>query len=99
MRTTAAENIAIAKKISEKLNEASTKTILMLPLNGVSAIDAVGQPFYGPEEDKALFDTLEKDITNSNVKLLKLNNNINEQEFAETAAKNLIELIRSDLKC
>ena len=34
----------------------------MLPLKGVSMIDAEGQPFYGPEEDKMLFDTLRKNI-------------------------------------
>ena len=35
---------------------------LMLPIKGVSMIDAEGQPFYGPAEDAALFETLKKGI-------------------------------------
>ena len=95
MRTTAEENIAIAKKLAEKLNSAATKTILMLPLRGVSAIDAAGQPFYGPSEDKALFTTLEREISNPHVKFLKMDNNINDKVFAETAAQNLIDLLNA----
>ena len=46
MRTTVEENELIARKIAEKLNMSNGKTILMLPLKGVSGIDAENQPFY-----------------------------------------------------
>ena len=93
MRTTVEENELIARKIAEKLNMSNGKTILMLPLKGVSGIDAENQPFYGYKEDKKLFDTL-KELTNKDVvKIEEMNCNINDIEFAHRAAQNLIDLM------
>ena len=94
MRTTAEENVGLGKVLAEKLNMAEGKTVLMLPLGGVSAIDAPGQPFYGPEEDKALFDTLRASI-GPKVELVELDNNINDDAFALAAAKKLVALLRA----
>jgi uncharacterized protein (UPF0261 family) len=95
MRTTVGENIQIGKKLSEKLNMASGKTALFIPLKGVSMIDAPGQAFYGPDEDKALFDTLRSGVNKSIVEVIEMDNNINDEEFALAAAKKLIELMDS----
>ena len=65
MRTTVEENRGLGKVIAEKLSMAKGPTALMLPLGGVSAIDAPGQPFYGPEEDAALFEELRRGISTS----------------------------------
>ena len=92
MRTTAAENVGLGKVLAEKLNLAKGDTVLMLPLKGVSAIDAEGQPFYGPEEDKALFDTLRQRL-GSQVIRKELDCHINDTEFAVAAAKELIRLL------
>ena len=96
MRTTVEENELIGKKIAEKLNMSKGQTILMLPLKGVSGIDAKDQPFYGEEEDKKLFDTL-KELTNKDVVTIQeINCNINDIEFAQRAAQNLIDLIENN---
>lgn len=93
MRTTVDENELIGKKISEKLNMSEGNTVLILPLKGVSAIDVKGQPFYGEEEDKKLFDTL-KTYTNSDViEIVEMDCNINDIEFARKAAQELINLM------
>lgn len=93
MRTTVEENELIGKKISEKLNMSEGNTVLILPLKGVSAIDVKGQPFYGEEEDKKLFDTL-KTYTNSDViEIVEMDCNINDIEFASKAAQELINLM------
>ena len=68
-------------------------TTLMLPLGGVSMIDAEGQPFYGPEEDQMLFDVLRENIDRKKVELIEMDNNINDEEFALAAARKLVELI------
>ena len=94
MRTTVDENIGLGKVLAEKLNMAEGKTALMLPLKGVSGIDAPGQPFYGPEEDKALFDTVKANLSD-HVEIIELNNNVNDDEFALAAAKKLIELLET----
>lgn len=94
MRTTVEENVKLGEVIAEKLNGAESPTVLMLPLRGVSAIDGEGQPFDGPEEDKALFDALRKNI-GKNVELIEVDANINDEEFSLAAAKKLVSLIQS----
>lgn len=94
MRTTAEENVGLGKKIAEKLNMAPGKTALFLPLKGVSMIDAEGQPFYGPEEDKALFETLRVNI-GPKVELVEMDNNVNDDAFAVAAAQKLLDLLES----
>lgn len=96
MRTTVEENRRLGEIISEKLNATEGPTVLILPLKGVSMIDVEGQPFYGPEEDKMLFDTLRNNIDTSRVELIEMDLDINNKEFAITAAKKLVELIESN---
>ena len=93
MRTTAEENVGLGKIISQKLNMANGATVLMLPLKGVSGIDAEGQPFYGPEEDKALFDTLRNDVDKSKVEIVEVDQHINDPAFAKAAAQKLVDLM------
>ena len=93
MRTTVEEIKLIAEKLAEKLNLASEKTCLVLPLKGVSMIDAEGQPFYGPEEDKVLFDTLRAKVNRKVVEIIEFDNHINDEAFALAAARKLIDLI------
>ncbi|TFG84023.1 MAG: UPF0261 family protein [Erysipelotrichales bacterium] len=93
MRTTVEENVKLGKKIAEKLNQASGYTVLMLPLGGVSMIDAPGQAFYGKEEDENLFNELRHGINPKVVRLEEYNLHINDKEFAEKAAQNLIDMM------
>lgn len=93
MRTTVEENVEIAHRLAEKWNGAQRKMVLLLPQKGVSMIDAEGQPFDGPEERETLFDTLKKEIHNDNVEIVEMDNNINDENFALTAAKTLLELM------
>ena len=48
-------------------------------------IDAEGQPFYGPAEDAALFETLKKGITNPDVEIVDMDCHINDAEFEKFA--------------
>lgn len=95
MRTSVEENKEIGRKISEKLNMATGRTALFLPLRGVSMIDVKGQPFYGPEEDAALFDTLRSTINKNVVEIVEIDSDINAVEFAEAAAQKLIDLMKA----
>ena len=58
MRTTAEENAAIGRWIVARVNRMEGPVRFLLPLQGVSAIDAPGKPFHDPEADRALFDKL-----------------------------------------
>ena len=97
MRTTVDENIKIGEKIAEKLNMASKDTVMLLPLMGVSMIDAPEQPFYGKEEDEALFEAIRSHVDTNVVVLKEPPNHINDQAFAETAAQMLIDMMEKDI--
>ena len=93
MRTTADENREIGHRIAEKVNMSTGPCVVMLPLKGVSMIDAEGQPFYGPEEDAALFDTLRNEIDPQRAAIEERDEHINDDEFAVAAAQKLIDLM------
>lgn len=95
MRTTVEENQKIGQQLVEKWNSAEEKMAVMIPKKGVSAIDKAGQPFDGPDEDFALFETLRKGLTNPNIEMIEMDLNINDREFAETAAQKLVELMEN----
>jgi uncharacterized protein (UPF0261 family) len=74
---------------------ASGNTALMLPLKGVSLIDVEGQPFYGKEEDEALFNVLRDTVNKETVDFIEINASINDDEFALAADKKLIDMIEN----
>ncbi|WP_123053923.1 Tm-1-like ATP-binding domain-containing protein [Clostridium sp. JN-1] len=94
MRTNIEENKAIGKKLAEKLNLAKEKAALLIPLKGISGIDVEGQPFYGPEEDKVLFDILRNNVNKNFVEIVEMDCAINDVEFAEAAAQKLIDMMK-----
>jgi uncharacterized protein (UPF0261 family) len=94
MRTTPEENDQLGKEIAHKASAAKGPTAVLVPLKGVSAIDAEGKPFWWPEADKALFDSLRLWIS-PHVKLIELDMHLNEAQFAEAAVQTLLEMITS----
>ncbi len=95
MRTTADENRQLGEVIAKKLNASTGPTALLLPLKGVSMLDAEGQAFYGLEEDKALFDALRRNIDPRKVELIEVDANINDPTFAATAVTKLLEYMKA----
>ena len=93
MRTTPEENDALGKEIAHKASAARGPTAVLLPLRGVSAIDAEGQPFWWPEADAALFQSLRNWIS-PHVYLVELDLHINDPAFAHAAASALLEMLR-----
>ncbi len=93
MRTTPAENDRLGKEIAEKASAASGPTAILLPLKGVSAIDREGQPFWWPDADRALFQSI-RNWVGPQVNLIELDLHINDAEFARTAAEVLLRLLK-----
>jgi len=86
MRTTPAENVAIGRWIAERLNRCDGELCFLLPLGGVSAIDAPGMPFHDPQADEALFAAIRSTFqATARRRLLELPFNINEPAFADAA--------------
>ena len=59
----------------------------MIPLRGVSMIDADGQPFHDPAADRALFDSLRSNL-GANVTVKEIDAHINDPAFAQALATN-----------
>ena len=96
MRTTPAENDRLGKEIAEKASAAKGPTAILLPLKGVSAIDREGQPFWWPEADRALFQSI-RNWVGPQVKVIELDLHVNDAEFARTAADALLAMLRIPL--
>jgi uncharacterized protein (UPF0261 family) len=92
MRTTPEENDRLGKEIAEKASAARGPTAVLVPLRGVSAIDRHGQPFWWPEADQALFQSL-CNWMSPQVRLIEVDLHLNDPEFAELAARSLLDLL------
>ncbi len=93
MRTDGQENIQLAKMIAEKLNSSAVPVTILLPLKGLSQIDAEGGVFHQPEINRVLFDTLKQRLK-GHVKVVEMNAHINDKLFSESAVNVLLENIK-----
>ena len=92
MRTTPEENDALGKEIAHKASAARGPAAVLVPRRGVSALDAEGKPFWWPEADAALFQSL-RNWMSPHVRLIELDLHINDPAFAEAATRTLLEMI------
>jgi uncharacterized protein (UPF0261 family) len=92
MRTTLAENVAIGADLARKLSAATGPVSVLLPSRGVSAIDKEGQPFDDPAARRALHDAICSGMPGADVTELDLH--INDPEFADAAARRLLQLMK-----
>jgi uncharacterized protein (UPF0261 family) len=91
MRTTVEENSRIGQEIGRKVAASTGPAAIMLPLQGVSAIDADGQAFDDPVARRALFDGVRQ--SHGSAELVELDLHINDAQFAESAARQLLQLL------
>lgn len=88
MRTTAEENRLFARWMAAKINRTRGPFVLLIPEGGVSLLDAPGQPFFDPEADRALFDTLESSVQSGpHRRIMRLPHPINAPEFADAVVQ------------
>ncbi len=93
MRTTPEENCRIGAFIVERLNRMQGPVRFLLPLQGVSAIDAAGQPFHDPEADQALFSGIRAGWRDApNRRLVEIDAHINSAEFAAALVASFHEI-------
>jgi uncharacterized protein (UPF0261 family) len=92
MRTTPEENDTLGKQLAERACAASGPTAILLPLRGVSALDAEGKAFWWPEANQALFQSIRNWVYG--VELIELDLHINDPAFAQVAADTLVRLVK-----
>ena len=91
MRTTVEENHRLGEEIGFKAAQATGPTVIILPLQGVSAIDCAGQPFDDPTARAALFEGIRAKC--GQTELVEIHEPINNALFAEAAASQLLKLL------
>ncbi|REK17893.1 MAG: UPF0261 family protein [Planctomycetota bacterium] len=93
MRTTHAECAAIGAEIARKLSAAKGPVSVLLPSQGVSALDRQGQPFDDPAARQALFAALRAGGPELDIR--ELDAHINDPAFARALAERLVELMHA----
>ena len=94
MRTTPEECRTLGTMLAEKVNAYRSLVTVLIPRKGVSIISASGGPFFDAAADATLFDAL-TDNLQPEVKVISMDCEINDQEFAEACVHALLENIRS----
>lgn len=94
MRTTPEECAELGRITAEKLNRAKGPAVFIMPLRGVSAIDAPGQPFAWKEAGARYLENLKRNLS-SRVRLMEVDAHINDDEFARCTAQTLLDMLGS----
>ena len=92
MRTTPEETAELGRIMARKLSEAQGPTTVIIPTQGVSAIDKTGQPFDSPEARTAWIENLKAHI-GENVTIIEMDAHINDDAFATKLAETLLASI------
>jgi uncharacterized protein (UPF0261 family) len=95
MRTTAEENARLGKMIAQKANAACGPVKIILPLRGVSAIDAAGQPFYDPVATAALFEAIRR---HARVEVKEIDAHINDPQFAANVVAEFMGMLHTSAR-
>jgi uncharacterized protein (UPF0261 family) len=67
----------------------------MLPLRGVSAIDAAGQPFYDPAATAALFEAIRQ---HASVEIKEIDAHINDPQFAASVVAEFMGMLHTSVR-
>lgn len=93
MRTTAQECAEMGRWIGARLNDMEGPVRFFLPLGGVSALDAPGQPFHDPKARTALFEALEATVRpTANRQVLRRPEHINDPGFSAAVVESFQSL-------
>ena len=93
MRTNIEENGKLGEIMGRKLSQAKGPTVVYIPLGGFSAIDAPGQPFFGPDANRAFIDALKRNLP-FHIHVIEKDAHINDPSFAREVAQALLKLLK-----
>ena len=92
MRTTPEECRQLGRIIAEKLNQSTAPVSVLIPLRGLSMIDAEGEPFWWPEADRALAEALKENLRDD-IPVIEMDCTVNDPEFARKCAETLLAML------
>ena len=95
MRTSVEENVRQGRWIAERLNQCEGEVRFLLPLGGVSSLDAPSEAFWDPAADAALFASFEANLRQTERrKLLRLPWHINDPRFAQAGVEEFLTIAK-----
>jgi uncharacterized protein (UPF0261 family) len=92
-RTVPEENDQLGREIAHKASAARGPTAVLVSRRGLSALDVDGGPFWWPEADAALVQSL-KNWISPHVRLQELDLHVNDPAFAAAAVAALADISR-----
>ncbi|WP_247237111.1 Tm-1-like ATP-binding domain-containing protein [Telluribacter sp. SYSU D00476] len=95
MRTNAEENRQLGEQLAQKLNRSAAPVAVLLPLKGISQIDAEGGVFYHPEWNRVLFDVIQAHAA-ERIEVREVDAHINDRAFAEVLVQILLDLMQKN---
>jgi uncharacterized protein (UPF0261 family) len=93
MRTNVEENREIGRRIATAANAATGSVVILIPNRGVSVLDSEGGEFWDPAADQACFDAIHSGLR-SGIPVIEMDCNINDPEFSEEIAKQMLLLLK-----
>lgn len=98
IRTTSEENAAMGCWIAERLNQCQGPIRLLIPEGGLSALDKLGEIFWDPNANTALFDALESHFQPTKLRqLIRTPYHINDLEFSNAMIQNFAEVTSAEI--
>lgn len=95
LRTNEEENATLGKTLAEKINKSTAPVTVVIPLKGISQVDAEGGVFYNPAANKALFDSIHQH-TESFIEVKDVDMHINDKSFAALLVDSLLQLMKKN---
>ena len=94
LRTNVDENRRMGEMLAAAANAASAPVTFLLPLRGVSMLDAPGGRFWDPKADGACFDAIRSHVR-PGIPVIEVDANINDPAFSGKVAETLLEMLRT----
>ncbi|WP_262250122.1 Tm-1-like ATP-binding domain-containing protein [Parapedobacter soli] len=93
MRTDVEENRMLGRLLADRVLASPLGTaVVLLPMDGLSQLDAPGGLFHSPETDRALFDSILSGVS-GRAEVMEAPLHINDREFASLAVEALLGLL------
>jgi uncharacterized protein (UPF0261 family) len=92
MRVNIEESAKLGSILAAKVNQSTGPAKVLLPLRGISQLDRLGEAFWHPAADEALFHAIKNGLRKT-IPLIEIDAHINDAQFADRAAHELLALL------
>ncbi len=96
-RLTKDEMLVTAREVASRLQYTKDDAVFMIPKKGFDRSCYEGAPLYDPEGDEAFIAYLKEHLP-KNIRIVEMDNKVEDPEFVETAVNYLIDLIEKRKK-